>query len=183
MLEIQVPDTKPATEWIHGRPLQKMTPRERHARAQLRFAGALLEWADKTTSGRVGTEWDFRIAPPGEQSRPLVPDVAYVSYERVPFDDEAGAQIPRVAPNVVVEILSPGDLQRDVDEKVRVYLAAGTDVVFIVHPLEKLVEARDPRGTTFFNETEVLRHPALPGFAIDVSRLFFTPKPPSANSL
>lgn len=148
MLEISVPETKPATEWINGRALQKMTPRERHAHAQLRFAGALLEWADSRASRRVGTEWDFRVAPPGEPSRPLVPDVAYIAYER-----------------------------RDVEEKVRVYLAAGTEVVFLVRPLVKSVDARDSHSTTTFIESDIIRHPALPDFEIQASRLFFTPKP------
>src|SRR5271165_50987 len=64
-----------------GRPLQKMSPRERHSRAQTNFVAALGTWADETGSGRVGTEWDFRIAPPGEPRRPLVPDIAYLSYD------------------------------------------------------------------------------------------------------
>ena len=86
MAEISVPDTKPATEWVNGRALQKMSPQRKHARAQSIFASALHAWAASEGPGRVGTEWDFRLAPPGEVRRPLVPDVAYLSYTRVPYE-------------------------------------------------------------------------------------------------
>ncbi|HLJ82990.1 MAG TPA: Uma2 family endonuclease [Candidatus Eremiobacteraceae bacterium] len=172
MLEIEVPQTKPATEWVNGRALQKMNPRERHGRAQGAFLVALLEWARTYGCGRVSAEWDFRLAPPGEPRRPLVPDVAYLSYERVGYDDDEGASIPVVAPNAVVEVLSPGDAQRDVDENVRVYLASGAEVVFIVDPVQKTVEACDARGRKQFGSDEVLTHASLAGFALPVARIF-----------
>ena len=49
----------------------------------------------------------------------MVPDVAYLSYARVPFEDSAAADIPRVAPDAVVEILSPGDRRKDIDNSIR----------------------------------------------------------------
>jgi Uma2 family endonuclease len=172
MLEIEVPETKPATEWVNGRALQKMNPRERHSRAQGAFLVALLTWSRECGSGRVGPEWDFKLAPPGEPRRPLVPDVAYLSYDRVGFDDDDGASIPVVAPNAVVEILSPGDARRDVDEKIRVYLACGTDVVFIVDPARKSVAAHSSEGVETFSNDGVVVHKSLAGFALPVASIF-----------
>jgi Uma2 family endonuclease len=172
MLEIEVPETKPATEWVNGRALQKMNPRERHGRAQGAFIVALLSWAREHGAGRVCAEWDFRLAPPGEPRRPLVPDVAYLSYERVGYDDDEGASIPRVAPNAVVEILSPGDARRDVDEKIRVYLACGTEVVFIVDPARKFVVAHSPDGVEKFSDDAAVAHRSLPGFMLPVASIF-----------
>ncbi|MFY9630380.1 MAG: Uma2 family endonuclease, partial [Candidatus Cybelea sp.] len=72
----------------------------------------------------VGPEWRFRIAPPGEVRRPLVPDVAYVSNERLrPLNDEE-VETPPLAPDVAVEILSPGDRRADLEDKIGVYLRA-----------------------------------------------------------
>jgi Uma2 family endonuclease len=172
MLEIEVPETKPATEWVNGRALQKMNPRERHSRAQSAFLVALLTWARDHGAGRVGAEWDFRLAPPGEPRRPLVPDVAYLSYERVSYDDDEGASIPIVAPNAVVEVLSPGDARRDVDEKIRVYLAAGTDVLFMVDPVRTTVDSHSPDGVETFTSDATVAHRALPGFALPVASIF-----------
>jgi Uma2 family endonuclease len=172
MLEIEVPQTKPATEWVNGRALQKMNPRERHGRAQGAFLVALLEWSRKYGSGRVCAEWDFRLAPPGEPRRPLVPDVAYLSYARVGYDDDAGASIPIVAPNAVVEVLSPGDAQRDVDEKLRVYLACGAEVVFIVDPAKETADSCDVSSRKKYGHGDVVAHESLHGFTLPVARIF-----------
>ena len=179
MLEIEVPETKPATEWVNGRALQKMNPRERHSRAQSAFLVALLGWSRDHGAGRVGAEWDFKLAPSCEPRRPLVPDVAYLSYQRVGYDDDEGASIPVVAPNAVVEVLSPGDARRDVDEKIRVYLACGTEVVFIVDPARKTVTAYSPNGIEKFVLDSVVTHRSLPGFALPVASIFekIPPKP------
>ena len=176
-MDIILPETKPATEWVNGRALQKMSPRERHSRAQSAFDVALRTWVEKTGAGRVGPEWEFRIAPPGERRRPLVPDVAFLSYERVGYDDDEAAQLPRVAPNAVVEILSPGDRKRDLNEKIRVYLAAGSDVVFVVDTIRKTVTAHSKAETTTLTQSDVITHASLPGFALTVERLFAKPRP------
>src|SRR5450755_676656 len=172
MVEIEVPETKPATEWVNGRALQKMNPRERHGRAQGAFLAELLSWSREHGSGRVCPEWNFRLAPPCEPRRPLVPDVAFLSYERVGFDDDEGASIPLVAPNAVVEVLSPGDARRDVDEKIRVYLATGTDVVFIVDPARETVAAHSAQGVERLARGDLVAHESLVGFAMPVAILF-----------
>ncbi len=92
------PQTEPATEFIGGRLVQKMSPRGLHARVQGAFVRALHEWADENAAGRVGTEWDFDLTPPGEGVNRVVPDIAFLSYERVAFDDDEAAEIPTVAP-------------------------------------------------------------------------------------
>jgi Uma2 family endonuclease len=177
MREIVLPEAKPALEWVNGRALQKVSPQRKHAVAQARFCGALDAWACERGSGVVGTEWEFRIAPPGEVRRPLVPDVAYLSYDRVPFEDEEAADIPRVAPDAAVEVLSPLDRRRDVDEKIRVYLAAGTSVIFLVDTKNETVTACDVTGRTNYGPIGVLEHAALPGFALRIPSLFERPTP------
>ncbi len=108
------PQTKPATEFILD------GPRGNHSFAQRFFVFALHAMAEEAGRGRSGAEWDFLLTPHGEKPKQLVPDVAYVSYERVGYDEDAAAQIPRVAPNVAVEILSSTE-RRDVrSEKIRI---------------------------------------------------------------
>jgi Uma2 family endonuclease len=131
-----------------------------------------LTWARDHGAGRVGAEWDFRLAPPGERRRPLVPDVAYLSYERVGYDDDEGASIPIVAPNAVVEILSPGDQRRDVEEKIQVYLAAGTDVVFIVDPVRERVDAHSVLGLETFLRGDIVTHRSLVGFVMKFATIY-----------
>lgn len=177
MREIELPETKPALEWVNGRVLQKSRAQRKHALAQGVFASHLYACAIETGNGRVGTEWDFRIQPPGEDRRPLVPDVAYLSYDRVPYEAANDADIPRVAPDVVVEVISPGDAQRDIDEKVRVYLTAGSSVVFLVDTDKQTVTSCDLNGRSVTRDSATLVHQALPGFAMPINVLFEEPKP------
>lgn len=179
MHEIVLPDAKSALEWVNDRVLQKVSPRRKHALAQMEFASGVGVWARARGSGMAGTEWRFQVQPPGEIRRSLVPDVAYVSYERMPFDDLERAEAPSIAPDVVVEVRSPDDRQSDVDEKVRVYLAAGTSVVFLVDPAGRSVCAVDSNGRADLS-TGPITHAAPPGFSLDPSVLFDMPRPPSA---
>lgn len=179
--EITLPEAKPALEWVNGRVLQKVSPQRRHALAQMEFATALGVWARENGCGMVGTEWEFRVQPPGEVRRPLVPDVAYLSYARLPYEDEEAADIPRVAPDAVVEVLSRVDLSKDVDEKVRVYLACGTSVVFLVDTTKELVTAHDCHRETAYARDATVVHPTLEGFALPVASLFERPRPRTAR--
>jgi Uma2 family endonuclease len=177
--EITLPEAKPALEWVNGRVLQKMSPKRRHAVAQGRFFAALDEWAHDGQKGIVGTEWRFRVQPPGEERRPLVPDVAYLSYARLSYQEQQVTDEPKIAPDALVEVLSPGDRRADVEEKIRVYLAAGSSVIFIVDPKLRRVQIRDARGERTIEENGVLTHDALAGFRLDVRRLFSMPVPKS----
>jgi Uma2 family endonuclease len=178
--EITVPVTKPATEWVNGRALQKVSPQEQHARAQMRFASVLVAWADETGSGRVGTEWEFHLTPPHEATRPLVPDVAFLSFDSLSYEQDDAAQIPYMAPDAAIEILSPNNQRRDIDEKTRVYLAAGAKLVLLVDPSTQTFVAHDVEGTRSFSAAQTFTHASLPGFAVKVAAVFEKTKPKSS---
>jgi hypothetical protein len=50
-------DEKPYVELLHGRRIQKLSPKLRHSTAQIRIGAALLKWAGE--GAYVGTEWRF----------------------------------------------------------------------------------------------------------------------------
>jgi Uma2 family endonuclease len=168
--EIVLPETKPEMEWVRGRALQKVSPRRNHARLQGTFFTALDAWA--AGRGEVGTEWRFRVMPPGEVRRPLVPDVAYVSRESLRGRTLEEIQVPAFPPTAVVEILSPDDRRVDVDSKIDVYLRAGTELVIIVDPGPQTIELHDAACTTLLTRSETLRHAVLPGFVLEIGAYF-----------
>ena len=168
--EIILPETKPETEWVRGRALQKMSPQRTHSRLQGALTMELTTWA--ADRGEVGPEWRFRVAPPGEVRRPLVPDVAYVSNERLRPLSDAELELPPLAPDVAVEILSPDDRGIDVDDKIGVYLRAGSTLVIVVEPRKRVVELHDASGKACLDEDAVIEHGALPGFYYPVRDLF-----------
>jgi Uma2 family endonuclease len=170
-------DVKPSLEWVNNRILQKVSPARKHALAQGRFYAALDAWARERGAGTVGTEWRFQVAPPGEIRRSLVPDVGFLSYDRMPFDEQELTDAPAMAPDAVVEVLSAGDRPTDVEEKLRVYLAAGTNVVFLVDTTSRTVEIHDAAGRRVVGDDGFVEHRSLPGLHFAVRGLFDAPKP------
>jgi Uma2 family endonuclease len=168
--EIVLPETKPEYEWILGHAVQKVSPKRPHALLQGYLVSALRVWA--AGRGEVGTEWRFRLGPPGEEIRPLVPDVAYLSYARMGDASDEDLEVPLMAPDVAVEVLSPGDQRRYLDEKIRVYLACGCRLILIVDPRDHRLEAIDERERRSLDGEAVFTHAALPEFRLSLPELF-----------
>lgn len=95
--EIVLPITEPETEWVRGRAVRKVSPTRDHSRLQTELSSAMNVWS--RGRGEVGTEWRFRIEPPGEPRRPLVPDISYVKVERriIRVHDASGETVLTVA--------------------------------------------------------------------------------------
>ncbi len=94
----------------------------RHARLQGRLA---LELGRQLAEGEVLTE-----CPILTQIGVRVPDVAWASAQ---FMRKHGETTPYPqAPEICVEILSPSNLEAEVEEKTRAYLAAGAAEVWLV---------------------------------------------------
>ena len=168
--EIVLPETKPETEWLRGRAVRKVSPQRDHGRLQAWWIRELGNWA--TERGEVSPEWRFRVAPPGEDIRPLVPDVAYLSYQRMGDATERELQAPLVPPNAAVEIRSPGDSRRDLEDKIATLLRAGTDVVIVVNSRTRTVIAWDAHVKRIFSGDETFEHAALPGFRFALPEMF-----------
>lgn len=170
--EIVLPETEPETEWVNGRALQKVSPIYAHGRLQGEMYTALSQWAERG-HGRVATEWRFRVNPPGEVIRPLIPDVAYLSYASFPADlTEDDVASPIGVPTVAVEVLSKNDRRRDIDDKIGTYLRAGTTLVLIVDGKRRIIEAHDSSRSSILSEGDTIEHAALPGFSLRLSHLF-----------
>lgn len=168
--EIRLPETKPETEWVRGRPVQKLSPQRDHGRLQSKLSAALDAWAG--LRGEVATEWRFRIAPRGEVRRPLVPDIAYVAAEKLRGRTREEIQSPDFPPTAVVEIISADDNRADLKSKIDVYVRAGTELVVVVDPGSQTIELHDPHRTTTLTPADTLTHPALPGFTLAVGAYF-----------
>ncbi len=168
--EIVLPEAKPEFEWILGQAVQKVSPLRKHALMQGQLMHMLLPWAEEF--GEVGSEWRFRVAPPGEIRRPLVPDVAFVSFEREGDLVGHDLELPALAPNVAFEIRSPDDRWKHIAHKIDVYLRAGTDAVVRVDPDRRTLAVYDSEGEQRFEGNDTFAHPSLAGFTFALDTLF-----------
>jgi Uma2 family endonuclease len=96
--------------------------------------------------GQAGPEWRFRVSIPGTRVHPLVPDVAFMSFARLRPLSSKDRQSPNVPPEIVVEILSPDDRPKDVEDKRIEYLTWGVSLVIIADPNARCVDVYDSAG-------------------------------------
>jgi Uma2 family endonuclease len=103
-----------------------------------------------------------------------IPDVAFISWERLPHRRVPTEPIPEVAPDLAVEVLSTGNTPGEMARKRQEYFAAGVQVVWQVDPRARTVEVyTTPDASTVLHETQTLEGGrALPGFVLPLSELF-----------
>jgi Uma2 family endonuclease len=168
--ELGIPEIKPAIESIRGRWAFKVSPRRRHSILQGRLWGVLAQWAGDR--GEVGTEWRCYLLPSGEKPSSLVPDVAFISFERMPVELGELREKPTIAPDVAVEIFSPDDRRSLLDVKIALYLQNGSNLIVIVDPEKHSIEMHERQGSTTFVEPQMAICAAYPDLSIDSTALF-----------
>jgi Uma2 family endonuclease len=103
-----------------------------------------------------------------------IPDVAYVSWARVPAGRVPTAPIPQLAPDLAVEVLSRSNTPREMERKLREYFDAGVRLVWIVDPDARTVAVYTAAvNPVVLTETDVLQGgEVLPGFTLPLAHLF-----------
>ena len=101
------------------------------------------------------------------------PDVAFVREDNLPRQG-IGAGWMNVAPDLVVEILSPSETRQSLEEKLRDYQTAGTRLIWVVDAGARLVTVRrSDGGEQSHGEGDMLDGgDVLPGLVIPVARIF-----------
>jgi Uma2 family endonuclease len=110
---------------------------------------------------------------PAHPDRIRKPDASFISYGRLTGDQETGSFIT-VAPDLVVEVVSPNDTVFDVDRKVTEYLEAGVKLIWVVNPDVRTVRILRADGTVdqIDERGRVSGEDVLPGFSFAVADLF-----------
>jgi Uma2 family endonuclease len=163
-------ETEPASEYACGEVVQKPMPSQAHAYLQL-FLGALLRQFLRTTKlGRAGTEWRCIFGPSGRE-RAFVPDLVYVSYERLARGDARSNHDLLTAPDLAVEIVSPGQSAAWFADKIQFYLLHGVRLVWVIDPDAETIRVFAPgRDTVTLGAGDTLDGgDVLPGFSVSVA--------------
>lgn len=138
---------------------------------ELRIGKYLSIYADtEPLKGWVfGADTDFDL-PNVEKT--MQPDVAFVSIERLPFPDR---HTVKVAPDLAVEVYSKSDSNYSTEDKVKDYLAAGVKLVWVVRPINQLIEVYRPNEDepiVYGVRKELDGGEVLPGFKLRVADIF-----------
>ncbi|MBC8099765.1 MAG: Uma2 family endonuclease [Armatimonadetes bacterium] len=118
--------------------------------------------------GRVsGADGTYKVS----DMRSLIPDVAYISKARMPDIPKRGVLVP---PDLAVEVMSPTDSKLALRRKAKMYLEAGTTLVWLVFPDTQQVEVYHSADdvVTIGMDGTLDGYALLPGFTLVVSAIF-----------
>ena len=102
-----------------------------------------------------------------------VPGVGYFSNAKMKQINEPGKYLP-FAPDLAVEVVSPTDRASDIQDKIRLYLAHGTALVWVVYPEQQQVMVYHPdlSAHTLGIDDTLAAEEMLLGFALPVAKIF-----------
>ncbi len=159
--------------------LREMSPAgSEHGALAARLTGALMQHVEEHDLGEVfGAETGFKLA--SNPDTVLGPDVAFVSNERIPPTGIPVAYWPG-APDLAVEVVSPGNSRREIEEKIAEYLAAGVKIVWVISPKRRTVTVHQANAEPVsLNESDTLDgQDVIRGFKYSVARIFTRQRKP-----
>ena len=138
---VYVPDKR--VELVRGLLVVRELPGMRHARVAMDLALALGAHVRAAALGRVYAEAGFKLASNPDTVRG--PDIAFISRGRIPDPEPTG--FAGFAPDLVVEVISPGDRAGEVLAKVADWISAGTRVVWVLDPARRVARVYRADGT------------------------------------
>ncbi len=164
-------------ELIRGK-LFRMSPAPSltHQRLATFFTARLFNFFEGKNCQVFTAPFDVRLPVgrrKGEDTTVVQPDLCVIC-DPAKLDERGCAG----APDLVVEILSPGNSSREMGEKYRVYEEAGVREYWIVNPMEKiaLIYILNETGTYIglapVTEDDPLKSSIFPGLAIDLQEVF-----------
>jgi Uma2 family endonuclease len=168
LLHASIPDKR--TELVRGVLVVREPAGGRHGRVTNELARLIGNHVHAHQLGTVyAAETGFTLARHPDTVR--APDIAFVRPDRVPDPEPLG--FPEFAPDLVVEVLSPGVRPGEVLTKVGDWLNAGTPLVWIVDPERRAARVyRYDGSVTVVTESEMLEGEAvLPGFACPLASI------------
>ncbi len=131
---LALPETKPASEYIDGQIIQKPMPQGHHSVIQMEL-GIELSLVLKRP-GIAVTFPELRCTFGG---RSIVPDLAVFENSRIPTNAGQIENVFTIAPDWVIEVLSPGQSANKVLKNINHCLAHGTQMGWLIDPVDRSV--------------------------------------------
>ena len=168
LLRTHVPNKR--AELLRGVLVVREPAGSRHGLVTMNLGAELALYAKQTGAGGVyAAETGFKLTSDPDTVR--APDIAFVTRERLPPPNTTG--YPALAPDLAVEVLSPGDRPGEVLARVADWLSAGTRLVWVVDPERRLarVYRHDGSEAIVTAEGALDGEDELPGFSCSLASI------------
>lgn len=169
-----LPDNEKRYEIIDGELHVSKQPHWYHQSICLRIASLLEKWSKNSDVG----EANFAPGVIFADDEDVAPDVVWISRDRLAASLAPDGKL-HAAPELVVEVLSPGSLneRRDREAKLKLYSRRGVHEYWIVDWRARQIEVyrrerQALRLIATLYEADTLQTPLLPGFALSIATLF-----------
>ena len=132
---LQLPETKPASEFLAGKIIQKPMPKGRHSCLQYEVCNVINQATKNQKIAYAFPELRCTFA-----NRSIVPDIAVFRWQNIPFLSDG--QVPdrfSLPPNWVIEILSPEQKPNQVIGKIVSCLENGSELSWLIDPDDESV--------------------------------------------
>lgn len=168
----RIPDDGFRYELVRGE-LRKMVPSGySHGKIAARLTWRLAHFVEVHNLGVVAAaETGFLLS--SDPATVRAPDVAFVSRPRLEAAGAVEGYWPG-APDLAIEVISPGDTYAEVEEKVVDWLEAGTRMVVVVNPRQRLVTVyRSLAEVLILTPNDALDgSDVVPGWTMKIAELF-----------
>jgi Uma2 family endonuclease len=103
-----------------------------------------------------------------------IPDVAFISWDRMPGRKRTKVPIPLLTPDLVVEVLSESNTKPEIDRNLREYFRAGVRLAWVIDPKKRVARVyTSARRSRRITENQSLDGGSvLPGFVLPLKELF-----------
>jgi Uma2 family endonuclease len=131
----------------------------------------LNEYLETNLCGVVsGADGQIRILP----TKMRIPDVAFIGWDRFPDGKLPADRVCKVAPDLAVEILSKGNTQQEMEQKLDEYFEARVRLVWYIDPQSRTASmyAARQQVTTIDCNGYLEGGDVLPGFNLHLGELF-----------
>ena len=159
-------------ELVEGVLIKMSPPGFEHGDVALTLGSLLWHHVRSHKLGKVvAAETGFKLA--SDPDTVLAPDAAFIRQEEIDRIGRTKKFWPG-APDLAVEVMSPGDSVRKTDEKARAWLAYGARMVWTVNPGKQTISVYRPgEDVVLLTETDALDGlDIVPGFHCNVKEIF-----------
>jgi Uma2 family endonuclease len=103
-----------------------------------------------------------------------IPDVSFVSWDRMPGGVFPHDSIAGIVPDLAVEVISKSNTPKEIERKLKEYFKAGVRLTWVIEPLTETVRVHmAPDKFERLGNEEMLRaKDILPGFSLPLKNLF-----------
>ncbi|MCX7044731.1 MAG: Uma2 family endonuclease [Candidatus Sumerlaeota bacterium] len=156
-------------ELVDGEVIDMTPPGQEHGYVACNICELVGAFVKKNKLGKLFNEYGYVLFRDPDTVR--APDISFIRAEKL----TAGLtpRFSEIPPDLAIEVVSPSDSHHGILVKIKAYLKAGVEEVWIVNPSLRSIEIfRTIHESSILEENDFLETPLMPGLRLAVKDIF-----------